>query len=118
MIIYKKYFFDAAHFMTSFRKNHKYSKIHGHSYEVIIKISGEIDESCSLIINYDDIDKVVNPLIKKLDHKTLNEVSGLNNPTSENLAKWFWKRIKKKISNLYSVEINRPRIGGCIYTGE
>ena len=60
----------------------------------------------------------MNPLIKKLDHKTLNEVSGLNNPTSENLAKWFWKRIKKKINNLYSVEINRPRIGGCFYTGE
>ena len=118
MIIYKKYFFDAAHFMTNFNKNHKYSRVHGHSYEVIIKISGEIDDSCSLIINYDDIDKVMNPLIKKLDHKTLNEVSGLNNPTSENLAKWFWKRIKKKINNLYSVEINRPRIGGCIYTGE
>jgi 6-pyruvoyltetrahydropterin/6-carboxytetrahydropterin synthase len=118
MIIYKKYFFDAAHFMNNFKKNHKYSRLHGHSYEVIIKISGHIDKKNNWVFNYDDVDNLMNPLIKKLDHQTLNNIKGLENPTSENIAKWFWKNLKKKISKLESIEINRPRIGGCIYSGE
>ena len=59
-----------------------------------------------------------NPLIQILDHNILNEVDGLDNPTSENIARWFWKNIKSKIKDLKSVEIIRPRIGGCIYKGD
>ena len=70
------------------------------------------------MVNYDEIDEIVKPIINELDHKTLNEIKGLENPTSENLARWLYKRIKKKkkIKNLKSVEIFRPRIGGCIYS--
>ena len=118
MIIYKKYFFDAAHFMPNFEKTHKYSKVHGHSYEMIIKISGNPDKKNNWIINYDEIDNIIIPIVNQLDHRTLNEISGLENPTAENIAKWFWKKIKKKIINLTSIEIYRPRIGGCIYEGE
>ena len=118
MIIYKKYFFDAAHYMPNFKKTHKYAKVHGHSYEMIIKISGKPDKKNNWIINYDEIDSIINPIVNKLDHRTLNEISGLENPTAENIAKWFWKKIKKKITNLTSIEIYRPRIGGCIYEGD
>ena len=118
MIIYKKYYFDAAHFMTNLKKGHKYMKVHGHSYEMIIKISGNLDKTNNWVLNYDDIDEIVNPLLQKIDHKTLNEIKGLEKPTSENLAKWFWERIRKKIVNLESIEIIRPRIGGCIYSGD
>ena len=68
------------------------------------------------MVNYDEIDEIVKPIINELDHKTLNEIKGLENPTSENLARWLYKRIKKKIKNLKSIEIFRPRIGGCIYS--
>ena len=85
--------------------------------EVTIKISGHIDKKNNWVFNYDDVDNLMNPLIKKLDHQTLNNIKGLENPTSENIAKWFWKNLKK-ISKLESIEINRPRIGGCIYSGE
>ena len=67
------------------------------------------------MVNYDEIDEIVKPIINELDHKTLNEIKGLENPTSENLARWLYKRIKK-IKNLKSIEIFRPRIGGCIYS--
>ncbi len=65
-----------------------------------------------------EIDNIIVPIVNKLDHTTLNEISGLENPTAENIAKWFWKQIKKKINNLSSIEIYRPRIGGCIYEGD
>ena len=81
MIIYKKYFFDAAHFLTDFKKNHKYSKVHGHSYEMTVRISGEINESNCWVIDFEDIDKIVKPVVEKLDHQTLNEIKGLENPT-------------------------------------
>ena len=70
-------------------------KVHGHSYEMIIKISGDPDKKNNWIINYDEIDKIIVPIVNKLDHKTLNEIPGLENPTAENIAKWFWKKIKK-----------------------
>ena len=62
---------------------------------MIIKISGNLDKTNNWILNYDDIDDVVNPLLQKIDHKTLNEIKGLEKPTSENLAKWFGKESKK-----------------------
>ena len=118
MMIFKKYFFDAAHFMPNYSKDHKYGRVHGHTYEVVVRVDGNIDNQNNWVINYDELDDYVTPLLKVLDHKTLNDISGLKNPTSENLAKWFWLKLKKKIKNLESIEINRPRIGGCIYKGD
>ena len=96
MLIYKKYYFETAHFMSQFPKNHKYSQIHGHSYELIIYIEGDIDKKNEWVMDYDKIDRFVEPLLKKIDHNLLNEIEGLDNPTSENIAKWFWLGLKKK----------------------
>ena len=118
MLIYKKYYFETAHFMSQFPKNHKYSQIHGHSYELIIYIEGDIDKKNEWVMDYDKIDRFVEPLLKKIDHNLLNEIEGLDNPTSENIAKWFWLGLKKKVKELVKIEIIRPRIGGCVYEGE
>ena len=118
MLIYKKYYFDAAHFMPDFKKNHKYGKVHGHSYEVTIAIDGNLDKKNDWVINFDNLDSLVKPLLKIIDHNVLNEIEGLEKPTSENLAIWFWSKLEKKIKFLKSIEINRPRIGGCVYYGK
>ena len=118
MLIYKKYYFDSAHFMPDFDKGHDYNNIHGHSYEVIISLENKLGKDQKWFMNYDDLDNIVKPLIKILDHKILNKIEGLENPTSENLAKWFWNRIQIKTQTLKQIEIIRPRIGGCIYKGE
>ena len=118
MIIFKKYYFDAAHYMPEFKKNHKYNKVHGHSYEIIIKLKGELDPKNNWVMDLEKLDSYVKPELSKLDHSILNEVKGLEKPTSENIAKWLWQKLKKKINNLESIEINRPRIGGCIFTGD
>ena len=104
--------------MPDFEGDSKYSNLHGHSYEVSISIKKNIPLSKKWVMNFDDLDKIVLPLLKKLDHKTLNNVNGLEQPTSENIARWFWNRIIKKTPDLDCIEIIRPRIGGCIYKGE
>tara|TARA_B100001093_G_scaffold484995_1_gene518928 strand:+ start:444 stop:800 length:357 start_codon:yes stop_codon:yes gene_type:complete len=117
MIIYKNFFFDAAHYMPNFPKDHKYRKIHGHSYELKIHIHGDLTAENEWVMDLENINKHVDPLLKLIDHNLLNDIKGLENPTSENIAKWFWKELKKKIPSISKVEINRPRIGGCIYQG-
>jgi len=118
MYVFKKYYFDATHYMPDFKKNHDYRKMHGHSYEVTIKVSGTVNDQTNWVIDLEKLDDVVKPEISLLDHSTLNDIEGLKYPTSENIAKWLWFRLKNKISNLDSVEIYRPRIGGCVFDGK
>ena len=118
MIIYKKYYFDTAHFMPNHSKNHKYSKVHGHSYEITIFLNGKQNKKKGWVMDFEKIDIFMRPILKKIDHNLLNDLHGLENPTSENIAKWFWLHLKGKIKNLEKIEINRPRIGGCVYSGE
>lgn len=117
MILFRKYYFDGAHFMPNFPKGHPYREIHGHSYELIIHLEGKIKGSDGWVTDFKKIDEIVENLIKKIDHKLLNDIKDLNIPTSENIAIWFWKNLKPKLCNIKKVEINRPRIGGCIYSG-
>ncbi len=118
MFIFKKYYFDAAHFMPEFEKNHSYGKMHGHSFEVTVKLKGSICKKNKWVMDLEELDSYVKPEISKLDHSILNEVEGLEKPTSESIAKWLWLKLIKKIPNLESIEINRPRIGGCIFNGK
>ncbi len=117
MIIYKKYFFDAAHFIPNFEVGHKNRKIHGHSYEVKVSLKGNVKKK-GWVLDLDDLDKYLKKIIVKLDHSLLNDIKGLSNPTCENIAKWIWKILEKDIKNLNSIEVYRPRVGGCIYFGK
>ena len=70
------------------------------------------------VLDLDDLDKYLKKIIVKLDHSLLNDIKGLSNPTCENIAKWIWKILKKDIKNLDSIEVYRPRVGGCIFFGK
>lgn len=118
MIIYKKYYFDAAHYLENFEITSKNRKIHGHSYELKVILSGQIDKKKGWVKNLDELDKHLEKVIGILDHSLLNDIKGLGNPTCENIAMWIWSFLKKDIKNLNSVEIYRPRVGGCIYKGD
>ena len=116
MKIYKKYYFDAAHYIPNFKEGHKNRKIHGHSYELKVILIGETKKKSGWIMDLDELDLYLNKVLNKLDHSLLNEIEGLHNPTCENIAKWIWKILKKEIKNLECIEIYRPRVGGCIYS--
>ena len=116
MIIYKDFTFEAAHKLPLVPKTHKCSKLHGHSFQVRISVDGKLN-NLGWVIDYAEIKSACGPIIEELDHSYLNEVPGLNNPTSENIAVLLWKAIKPKLDILSEIEVKETCNTGCIYKG-
>ena len=118
MILQRDYGFEAAHFLPRVPAGHPCARVHGHSYSVSISIEGQVNATTGWIMDFADIDAHVAPLMNQLDHRLLNEIDGLANPTSELLAAWLWMRLRERIPQLTSVEISETRTSRCIYRGD
>lgn len=116
LTIYKRFSFDAAHHLPKLPSTHKCSRPHGHTYSLTCYFTGEPDER-GFIVDYADIAEAVRPIVEQVDHQDLNFVWGLENPTTEALAMWFWKRIKPLLPQLSKVLVNESRTTGCFYAG-
>lgn len=86
--ITRRYHFEAAHFLPHVREGHKCRRMHGHNYELEVTVTGPVGPD-GFIIDFWDLDAIVNPLVERIDHRTLNDIAGLDNPTAENIAAWF-----------------------------
>lgn len=117
MQIYKEFTIEAAHRLPNVPEGHKCGRLHGHSFFVRIEVSGKPTEPDGWIMDFADIKATFKPIYEQLDHHYLNEISGLENPTSENLAKWIWNALKPKLPALSRIEIKETCTSGCIYTG-
>ncbi len=117
MEIYKLFTIEAAHRLPNLPADHKCSRLHGHSFQIELHVQGDIGADTGWVIDFADIGKLFKPLFEQLDHNYLNEIEGLENPTSENLAKWVWNRIKPDLPMLSSVHVKETCTAGCIYTG-
>lgn len=118
MEIFKVFYIEAAHRLSNLPETHKCSRLHGHSFRVEIHISGEVNKQQGWVMDFADIKSAFDPLYKQLDHYYLNEVEGLENPTSENLARWIWERLEPVLPVLSKVVIQETCTAGCVYTGE
>jgi 6-pyruvoyltetrahydropterin/6-carboxytetrahydropterin synthase len=118
MEIYKEFTFEAAHRLPHVPEGHKCARLHGHSFRVVIYVDGPIQQPIGWVMDFGDIKTAFNPILKQLDHFYLNDVDGLENPTSENLAKWIWQRLKPSLSSLSRIEISETCTSGCNYYGE
>lgn len=98
--------------------NHKCRRLHGHSFKARISLTGPLDKDIGWVEDFSKIKKAFKPIYDTLDHNYLNEVEGLENPTSELLAKWIWDRLKPSLKYLSSVEVKETCSTGCIYRGE
>ena len=117
MIVFKEFTFEAAHKLPLVPKNHKCSNLHGHSFKVRISVDGPINEM-GWVMDFSEVKLLCKPIIEILDHSYLNEIEGLENPTSENIAIWIWQKLKKKLCGLSSVEVMETCNSGCIYRGD
>lgn len=115
MEIYKDFTFEAAHFLPHVPEGHKCGRLHGHSFLVRVYVEGPIGERTGWVMDYADIKTVTKPIIDRLDHYFLNEIEGLENPTSENLARWIWRYLKPSLPLLSMVEIKETCSSGCRY---
>lgn len=117
MTIYKVFRFDAAHYLPNVPTDHKCGGMHGHTYTLKISVSGKPSVYSGWIMDYTDLKNIVKPYITLLDHHVLNDIEGLENPTTEVLCLWLWKKIKPELPNLSRIEINETPDSGVVYEG-
>jgi 6-pyruvoyltetrahydropterin/6-carboxytetrahydropterin synthase len=118
MEIFKVFKFDAAHRLPAVPEDHKCTRLHGHSFRVEIHIRGAVSRQTGWVMDFAEIAAAFQPLIDCLDHKYLNDIEGLENPTSENLARWIWQRLQPELPQLAKIVIQESSESGCIYRGE
>ena len=118
MIVYKKFHIESARSLPNLPDEHPCSQVHGHSFEIILKVNGELNKKTGFIIDFQEIEDSFSPIRKLLDHAYLNNIKGLENPTSENLAKWIWGKLENDLDYLAAVEVKETSSSGCIYRGK
>lgn len=113
----KSFDFEAAHWLPSFPDGHKCRRLHGHSFRVEVVVAGEVEESRGFLMDYGDIKAAIAPVREKVDHRCLNEVAGLENPTSEVIARWIWRELKPSLPLLSEVVVHETCTSRCHYAG-
>lgn len=118
MEIFKEFTFESAHRLPHVPEGHKCGRLHGHSFKVAIHLSGDLDPHTGWIRDFSEIKAIFKPLYERLDHNYLNDIPGLENPTSEVLAKWIWAELKPLLPELSAIRLHETYTSGCIYRGE
>lgn len=111
------YRFEAAHFLPKVSPGHKCARMHGHSYLIGIALEGEVDPEFGWVLDFGKIEEHAAPLVQQLDHRVLNEIEGLANPTSELLAAWWWQRLAPGLPLLCEVTVSETPTSRCVYRG-
>jgi len=109
--------FEAAHRLPRVAVGHKCSRLHGHSFKIQLTISGEVDPYTGWLMDFGALQDLWAPVHDQLDHRYLNDVPGLENPTSEVLARWIWVALKPKLSGLVQVAVFETCDARCEYAG-
>lgn len=113
----KTFQFEAAHLLPLLPEAHKCRRLHGHSFQVEIVVEGENDPRLGWVMDYADISAAFKPLWEQLDHNYLNEIVGLTNPTSENVAVWIWERLKPALPLLKEIVVAETCTAKCVFRG-
>lgn len=117
MTLFCDFTFEAAHRLPHVPEGHKCARLHGHSYRVRLSVRGAVAQATGWVQDFAEIKAAFRPLHDMLDHRYLNEVEGLENPTSENLALWIWGRVREALPGLVEVSVCETCTSGCVYDG-
>ncbi|MFC5863933.1 6-carboxytetrahydropterin synthase QueD [Acidicapsa dinghuensis] len=118
MEIFKEFHIEAAHWLPNVPAGHKCGRMHGHSFRIEVHINGPIDSQLGWVLDFAEIKEAFTPVEEKLDHRCLNEVPGLENPTSENLARWIWHELRPSLPLLSKIIVRETCTSGCVYSGD
>ena len=104
MEVYKTFAIESARSLPKLPDEHPCRKVHGHSFKITVTVEGEIDQATGFVMDFADIDSAFRPIYERIDHKYLNEINGLENPSSENLCHWIWKQLDLSLNGLKQIE--------------
>lgn len=117
MDIFRVFHLQCARRLPALPDSHPCSRVHGHSFRVEITVSGEVDPVLGWVIDFADIEAAWQPIHAALDHRYLNDLRGLENPTSEHLALWLWTRLQPLLPGLSQIRVMETHDSGCVYRG-
>ena len=117
MRLEKTFRFESAHWLPNVPKGHKCGRMHGHSFKITIAVEGEVEATSGWVLDFGIIKEAFSPLEEQLDHHLLNEIDGLENPTSEVLAKWIWCKLQPNLALLAEVAVEETCTCRCVYRG-
>ena len=117
MEIFKEFSIEAAHRLPNVPTDHKCARLHGHSFRITVHVSGDVDPELGWVQDFADLSKAFAPIHERLDHRYLNEIPGLDNPTSENLCAWIWRELKPSLPGLCKIVIRETCRSGCSFEG-
>jgi 6-pyruvoyltetrahydropterin/6-carboxytetrahydropterin synthase len=118
MEIYKSFQIEAAHWLPNVPEGHKCKRLHGHSFRIEIHVSGPVDPHLGWVADFADIKGAFKTIEDRIDHRCLNEIAGLENPTSENLARWLWSALQPALPLLSAIVVEETCTSGCVYRGD
>lgn len=110
--------FDAAHRLPCVPAGHKCGNLHGHTFTVEVHVGGDVDAERGWVIDFGDLKRLARPVVDSLDHAYLNDIPGLENPTSENIARWLWNRLLPDLPGLSRIVVRESPTSGAMYTGK
>jgi 6-pyruvoyltetrahydropterin/6-carboxytetrahydropterin synthase len=118
MELRKTFHIEAAHSLPKVPAGHKCARLHGHSFQVEVVLEGPVDAELGWVMDYADIKAAFRPIYETLDHNHLNVIPGLENPTSENLARWIWDRLAPVLPLLREIHVAETCTSRCVYRGQ
>ena len=118
MEIYKEFSFDSAHFLPFVPQGHKCHNMHGHTYRLKVFIKGKPDTHLGWIMDFKELKDILGGVIEQLDHKLINDIKGLENPTAELITVWIWDQVKPLLPLLSKIELYETPTTGVIYIGD
>jgi 6-pyruvoyltetrahydropterin/6-carboxytetrahydropterin synthase len=113
----KEFRFEAAHLLPKVPPGHKCSRLHGHSFKIDVAVVGPVNPDTGWFLDYDVVDRAFRPIYDALDHRYLNDIEGLENPTSEVLARWLWERLSPTLP-LERITVHETCDARCEYEGK
>ncbi|MCU0825127.1 MAG: 6-carboxytetrahydropterin synthase QueD [Leptospira sp.] len=115
----KTFGFEAAHFLPNVPDGHKCKRVHGHSFRFSVHLKGNLDPATGWLMDFGELKSIVKPIIEEhLDHYMLNDVPGLENPTSENITIWLWNKLKPKLPLLDKIIVYETCTSSSVYRGK
>ncbi len=117
MEIRQTFRFDAAHYLPNVPEGHKCRRLHGHTFTVEVFVAGPVGENTGWVVDFGDLKRACAPVFDLLDHRYLNDIEGLENPTSENIARWLWPRLAENLEGLSRLIVHESDDSAAFYDG-